>query len=71
MPHAILRFRERFQEENHQKEIYLSIINDKVFIDNKEVPPNVTRYKSPRTGTVYRIQRKGGAVSVSEEGSGK
>jgi hypothetical protein len=29
---AILRFRERFQEENHQKEIYLSIINDKVFI---------------------------------------
>ncbi|MEQ1747317.1 MAG: DUF3137 domain-containing protein, partial [Saprospiraceae bacterium] len=29
---AILRFRQRFQEVNREKEMYLSIINDKVFI---------------------------------------
>ncbi|MFN0013586.1 MAG: DUF3137 domain-containing protein [Saprospiraceae bacterium] len=29
---AILRFRQRFQEANREKEMYLSIINDKVFI---------------------------------------
>ena len=46
----------------------ITIINDRVSIDGKDVPPNVTRYKSPKTGKVYLIQRKAGAVSVSEAG---
>lgn len=50
----------------------ITVINGRVSIDGKEVPANVTRYKSPRTGTVYLIQRKNGAVSVTtEEGTGK
>ncbi len=49
----------------------ITIINDRVSIDGKEVPPGVTRYKSPKTGKVYLIQRKGGSVSVSETGEGK
>ncbi|MEI7431977.1 MAG: hypothetical protein WCL27_16120, partial [Betaproteobacteria bacterium] len=28
----------------------ITIINDRVSIDGKDVPPNVTRYKSPKTG---------------------
>ena len=48
------------------------IINGRVSIDGKEIPANVTRYKSPRTGTVYLIQRKGGSVNVTtEEGAKK
>ena len=49
----------------------ITIINDRVSIDGKDVPPNVTRYKSPKSGKVYLIQRKGGSVSVSEAGDGK
>ena len=49
----------------------ITIINDRVSIDGKDVPPNVTRYKSPKTGKVYLIERKGGAVSVSEAGGVK
>ena len=44
----------------------VTIINDRVSIDGKEVPAGVTRYKSPKTGKIYLIQRKGGSVSVSE-----
>lgn len=52
--------------------IGVTVINGRVSIDGKEIPPNVTRYKSPRTGTVYLIQRKNGSVSVtSEEGERK
>lgn len=50
----------------------VTVINGRVSIDGKEIPPNVTRYKSPRTGTVYLIHRKGAAVSVTtEEGAKK
>lgn len=50
----------------------VTVINGRVSIDGKDIPPNVTRYKSPRTGTVYLIQRRNGAVSVtSEEGERK
>ncbi len=45
----------------------VSVINGRVFIDNQEIPPNVKRYKSPRTGTVYNIQRQGSSVQVSSE----
>lgn len=50
----------------------VTVINGRVSIDGKEVPANVTRYKSPRTGTVYLIQRKNGSVNVTtEEGARK
>ncbi len=49
----------------------ITIINNRVSIDGKEIPPNITRYKSPKTGKVYLIQRKGGSVNVSEAGGGK
>lgn len=50
----------------------VTVINGRVNIDGKDIPANVTRYKSPRTGTVYLIQRKGGSVSVTtEEGAKK
>jgi len=49
----------------------VTIINDRVSIDGKDVPPNVTRYKSPKSGKIYLIERKGGAVSVSEAGGVK
>jgi hypothetical protein len=49
----------------------VAVINGKVYIDNKEVPPGVTRYKSPRSGTVYLIQRKASGVTVTSEGDGK
>lgn len=49
----------------------VTIINDRVSIDGKEIPPNVTRYKSPKTGKTYLIERKGGSVSVSETGGTK
>ena len=32
LQHAILRFRQRFQEANRQKEMYLSIVEDKIYI---------------------------------------
>lgn len=49
----------------------ITVINGRVSIDGKEIPANVTRYKSPRTGTVYLIQRKNGAVSVTAEQGGE
>lgn len=49
----------------------VTVINGRVLIDGKDVPSSVTRYKSPKTGRVYLIQRKGGAVSVSEAGGAK
>lgn len=45
----------------------VTIINGRVYIDGKEIPPKVTRYKSPRTGEVYVIRRKGGSVEVTSE----
>jgi hypothetical protein len=45
----------------------VTVINGRVYIDNTEVPPNVTRYKSPRTGEIYVIKRKGGSVEVTSE----
>ena len=45
----------------------VTVINGRVSIDGKEIPANVIRYKSPRTGTVYLIQRKGGSVNVTTE----
>lgn len=42
----------------------VTIINGRVYIDGKEIPPKVTRYKSPRTGEVYTIRRKGSSVEV-------
>lgn len=45
----------------------VTVINGRVYIDGKEIPPQVTRYKSPRTGEVYLIQRKGGSVQVVTE----
>lgn len=46
----------------------ITVINGRVSIDGKDVPSNVSRYKSPKTGRVYLIQRRGGSVSVSEMG---
>jgi hypothetical protein len=49
----------------------VAVINGRVYIDNKEIPPNVTRYKSPRTGEVYVIKRKGSAVEVTSDPGAK
>ena len=50
----------------------VTVINGRVSIDGKDIPPGVTHYKSPRTGTVYLIERKNGSVSVTtEEGKKK
>ena len=50
----------------------VTVINGRVSIDGKEIPANVTRYKSQKTGTVYLIQRQGGSVSVTtDEGAKK
>lgn len=49
----------------------VAVINGRVYIDNKEIPPKVTRYKSPRTGEVYIIRRKGGSVEVVSETEAK
>lgn len=45
----------------------VAVVNGKVFIDGKEIPPKVTRYKSPKTGEVYLIRREGGSVEVTTE----
>lgn len=45
----------------------VSVVNSRVYIDGKEIPPKVTRYKSPRTGEVYIIRRDGGSVEVTTE----
>jgi hypothetical protein len=43
----------------------VTIINGKLWIDGKEVPPGVKRYKSPKTGKIYNIERRGSNVSVT------
>lgn len=43
----------------------VTIINGKLWIDGKEIPPGVKSYKSPKTGKLYRIERQGGNVSVT------
>lgn len=43
----------------------VTIINGKLWIDGKEIPPGVKRYKSPKTGKQYNIERKGNNVSVT------
>lgn len=43
----------------------VTIINEKVWIDGKEIPPGVKSYKSPRTGEVYVIERRGRNISVT------
>jgi hypothetical protein len=43
----------------------VTIINGKLWIDGKEIPPGVKRYKSPKTGKQYTIERKGNNVSVT------
>lgn len=49
----------------------VAVINGRVSIDGKSIPTHVRRYKSPKTGKVYLIERKDGSVSVSEVGEGK
>lgn len=49
----------------------VTVINGRVYIDNKEIPPDVTRYKSPRTGEVYIIKRKGTSVEVTSDGGAR
>jgi len=43
----------------------VTIINGKLWIDGKEVPPGVERYKSPKSGKIYNIERRGTNVSVT------
>lgn len=45
----------------------VTIINGKLWIDGKEVPPGVKRYKSPKTGKRYSIERRGNSVSVTSD----
>lgn len=44
----------------------VTVINGKVWIDGVAIPPGVKRHKA-KSGTVYRIERKDGAVSVTSE----
>jgi len=43
----------------------VTIINGRLWIDGKEIPPGVKRYKSSKTGKTYHIERNGKNVSVS------
>lgn len=43
----------------------VTIINGRLWIDGKEIPPGVKSYKSPKTGKLYRIERQGSNVSVT------
>lgn len=43
----------------------VTIINGKLWIDGKAIPPGVKRYKSPKTGKLYNIERRGSSVSVT------
>jgi hypothetical protein len=45
----------------------VAVVNGRVYIDGKEIPPKVTRYKSLKTGEVYIIHRDGGSVEVTTE----
>lgn len=43
----------------------VTIINGKLWIDGKEIPAGVERYKSPQNGKIYNIERRGKSVSVT------
>jgi hypothetical protein len=43
----------------------VTIINGKLWIDGKEIPPGVKSYKSPKTGMAYKIERNGKNISVT------
>lgn len=43
----------------------VTIINGKLWIDGKEIPPGVKTYKSPKTGKTYKIERHGKNISVT------
>ncbi len=43
----------------------VTIINGKLWIDGKEIPPGVKTYKSPKTGKTYKIERQGKNISVT------
>lgn len=43
----------------------VTIINGKLWIDGKEIPPGVKTYKSPKTGKVYKIERNGKNIAVT------
>lgn len=43
----------------------VTIINGKLWIDGKEIPAGVERYKSPQNGKIYNIERRGKNVSVT------
>lgn len=43
----------------------VTIINGKLWIDGKEIPPGVKRHQSAKTGKIYRIERNGNNISVS------
>ena len=44
----------------------VTVINGKVWIDGEAVPEHATRFKA-KSGTVYKIIRKGSNVSVTSE----
>jgi len=43
----------------------VTIINGKLWIDGEEIPPGVKRYRSPKTGKTYEIERRGQNISVT------
>lgn len=43
----------------------VTIINGKLWIDGKEIPAGVERYKSLLSGKIYSIERRGKNVSVT------
>lgn len=43
----------------------VTIINGRLWIDGKEIPPGVKSYKSPKTGKTYKIERHGKNVAVT------
>ncbi|WP_126443835.1 hypothetical protein [Sulfuricystis multivorans] len=43
----------------------VTIINGKLWIDGKEIPPGVKTYKSPKTGKIYKIERNGKNIAVT------
>lgn len=43
----------------------VTIVNGKLWIDGKEIPPGVKNYKSPKTGMTYKIDRNGKNISVT------
>lgn len=43
----------------------VTIINGKLWIDGKEIPPGIKTYKSPKTGKTYKIERHGKNIAVT------